>query len=166
MPPRVALDANVLIAGIVFPRWPYEVVQHSIKGDYTMILSPIVIREARRRIQVRFPDYEQAFDTLLTLVDYEAAPAPSKAEVRENQDLVRQQKDVPVALSVIAADVDYFVTYDRDFAGEDETTARIRQALSGIMLPPVFLRDVMGWTSEELEAIRHREWSDFDEENS
>ena len=79
----------------------------------------------------------------------------------EATDLVRQREDIPVALSVIAANVDYFVTYDRDFTDDHESTARVRAAIPGICLPPVFLRDVMGWTSEELEAIRGRTWADL-----
>jgi len=160
---RVAVDANVLIAGIVFPRWPYEVLQHALKGDYILVLSPIVIREARRRIQIRFPDYLPEFEQFLALIKYEEAPLPSKQEVADNQGLVRDETDIPLALSIIAAGVDYFVTYDRDFTDEDETTEQIRQAIPGIMLPPVFLRDVMGWSSEELEAIRGRNWDDLGE---
>ena len=163
MPLRVAVDANVLIAGIVFPRWPYEVLRHAEKGDFTLVLSPIVIREARRRIKQRFPNYEREFDEFLALVEYEEAPAPTPEEVAANQGLVRQEKDIPVALSILAARVDYFVTYDRDFTDEDETTEKIRKALPGIMLPPVFLREVMGWTSQELERIKHRRWSDLEE---
>jgi len=30
-----------------------------------------------------------------------------------------------------------------------------------IMLPAVFLRDVLGWSSEALEVIRSRTWHDF-----
>ena len=66
--PRVAVDANVLIAGMAFSRWPYEVLQHALKGDYSLVLSPTVIREARRRIQMRFPDYVQEFEEFLTLI--------------------------------------------------------------------------------------------------
>ena len=169
--PRVAVDANVLIAGTAFPRpvvslsncWPYEVLQHALKGDYTLVLSPIVIREARRRIQTSFPGYVQEFEEFLALIKYEEAPVPGKEDVADNQGLVRDETDVPLALSIIAAEVDCFVTYDRDFTDEDETTRRVREAIPGIMLPPVFLRDVMGWTSEELEAIRGRDWGDLDE---
>ncbi|MFP3897233.1 MAG: hypothetical protein ACLFV5_10430 [Anaerolineales bacterium] len=160
---RVALDANVLIAGTAFPRWPYEVLRHAAKGDYVLVLSPIVIREARRRIAERFPGYEGQFQDFLDLVDYEEAPLPDEEEVARNRDLVRQKEDVPVALSVIAAEVDYFVTYDRDFTDEDKTTEKVHAAIPGILLPPVFLRDVMGWTSEELEEIRGRNWRDLEE---
>ncbi len=158
---RVALDANVLIAGTVFPRWPHEVLRHALRGDYLLVLSPIVIREAQRRIVERFPDYAERFEAFLALARYEEAPVPSQEEVARHQDLVRQREGVSVALSVIAAEVDYFVTYDRDFTDESESTAKVRRAIPGILLPPVFLRDVMGWTSEELEAIRTREWSDL-----
>ena len=55
---RVAVDANVLIAGTVFPRWPHEILMHALAGDFTLVLSPIVIREARRRIRREFPEFE------------------------------------------------------------------------------------------------------------
>ena len=56
--------------------------------------------------------------------------------------------------------VDVFVTSDRDFtdpgAVADRLSAQVR-----IMLPAVFLRQIAGWTSEELEAIRDRTWADL-----
>ncbi|MGH2536018.1 MAG: hypothetical protein ACRDHL_01340 [Candidatus Promineifilaceae bacterium] len=58
--------------------------------------------------------------------------------------------------------MDHFLTYDKDFTDEDETTEKLRRLIPSIMLPPVFLREVMGWTSEELEAIRHRDWLDLE----
>lgn len=163
MPSRVAIDANILIAGIVWPRWPHEVLMHAIQGHFVFVLSPIVVSEARRRITERFPDFLEEFETLLENIDYETAPVPTDEEVEAGQNLVRQEKDVPVALSVIAAEVDYLVSCDRDFTDQDETTERVREAIPCIMLPPVFLRDVMGWASEELEEIRQRDWEDLGE---
>ncbi len=159
---RVAVDANVLIAGTVYPRWPYEVLQHALKGDFTLVLSPIVIEEAKRRISISFPGFEQEFDQLLQTVEHEEAPVPSPSDVKKNQRLVRDKKDIPIALSIRKASVDYFVTYDKDFTDEDGTTKEVRRAIPGIMLPPVFLREVMGWTSEELEQIRYRTWSEVE----
>lgn len=159
---RVAVDANILIAGTVWPRWPYEVLRHAERGEFTLVLSPIVVREAHRHISRRFSEFTEVFEEFLSLLDFEEAPIPSKEEVDSNQNLVRQKEDIPVALSVAAANVDYFVTYDRDFTDEDETTEAVQQLLPGIILPPVFLRDVMAWSSDELEAIRHRNWSDLE----
>jgi hypothetical protein len=33
MLPRVAIDANVLITGIVWPRWQYEILQHALRHE-------------------------------------------------------------------------------------------------------------------------------------
>lgn len=76
--------------------------------------------------------------------------------VAAHHDLVRQPEEIPIALSVIAAQVDYFVTSHKDFTDDRKSTAKVKEAIPGIMLPPVFLREVTGWTSEELEAIRNR----------
>lgn len=135
---RVAIDANVLIAGIAWPRWPYEVLRHAEQGDFTLVLSPLVMAEARNRIEKDFPHLLERFVLFLELLDYEAAPVPTPEEVAVNTGLVRQAKDIPIALSIQSAQVDYFVTYDRDFTDQDETTEKVRQ------------------------AIRHRQWSDLD----
>jgi len=50
------VDANVLIAGIGWPRWPYALLQHAIAGDFQLVLSPYVIEEARRNLQRIVPD--------------------------------------------------------------------------------------------------------------
>jgi predicted nucleic acid-binding protein len=160
---RVAVDANVLIAGFGWPRWPYAVLRHAEQGDFTLVLSPLVVAEARRRIKIHLPAALNDFELYLASVGYEEAPVPTQDEIAANLDLVRQAKDVPIALSIRAAQVDYFVTYDRDFTDQDRATAKVRQAIPGILLPPVFLREVMGWTSAELEAIRKRNWADLDE---
>jgi predicted nucleic acid-binding protein len=162
MPLRVAIDANVFITGLVWPRWQHEILLHAVRGDFTLVLSPLVLRETRRRIRQTFPDFQDRLAFLLTAIRYEEAPVPTPAQIAAHPDLVRQAKDVPIALSIQAAQVDYFVTYDKDFTDHDESTAKVRAAIPGIILPPVFLRAVMGWTSEALEAIRHRNWEEMD----
>jgi predicted nucleic acid-binding protein len=159
---RVAVDANILISGIVWPRWAYAILMHALQGDFTVVLSPLVLAEARRRINLTFPEYLDGFEDPLTALVYDPAPVPTLEEVAAHQALVRQRKDVPIALSIRDARVDHFVTYDRDFTDPGETTRQVQAAIPGIILPPPFLRDVMGWTSAELEAIRHRDWSDFE----
>jgi len=69
---------------------------------------------------------------------------------------------VAVALAAIVAKADYLVSEDKDLTVQDETTAELRRHVK-VMLSGTFLREVMGWTSEQLEAIRHRKWSDIPE---
>jgi len=158
---RVAIDTNILLSGIIWPRWPHAILGHALAGDIQLVLPEIVLLEARRHVKQNFPEYQYQFDRVLNEIEYELTPMPSLEAVEAAGDLVRQREDIPVALSVIAANVDYFVTYDRDFTDDHPSTAQVRAAIPGIRLPPIFLRDVMGWTSEELEAIRGRTWADM-----
>jgi predicted nucleic acid-binding protein len=157
---RVFLDANILIAGVVWPRWPYEVLQHALRGDFRLVLSEYVIQQARRRIQARFPAYIDQFDGLLQSSRYELVADPSKEQVTQYGDLVRDPTDVPVALAAINAGVDYLVSEDKDLTVQDESTAKLHQGLT-VMISGTFLRKIMGWSSDELEKVRLRTWRDI-----
>jgi predicted nucleic acid-binding protein len=158
---RVMLDVNILIAGTIWPRWQYAILQHAIKGDFQIVLAPLILESARRNIRDIDARQLPRFEQFLADCRYELVDNPTRQEVQQNLDLVRSEADVPIALAAINAQVDYFVTYDADFTDNDVTTWNVRDAIPGIILPPVFLRDVMGWTSEELEEIRRRGWDEF-----
>jgi predicted nucleic acid-binding protein len=159
--PRVLLDANVLIAGTVWPRWQYEILRHALMGDYHLVLSPLIIESARRNIQRIDPAQLYRFEQFLADCPAEVVDNPSREQVMDNIDLVRDASDVPIALAAITANVDYLVTYDDDFTSNDDTTVKVREVIPGIILPPVFLRYVLGWTSDELEQIRTRTWEEI-----
>jgi len=159
--PRVFLDANILIRGITLPRFPYEVLRHAAQGDLIPIFSPIVLDSARLYVRKLFPEHLEALDRLLELLDYELAPDPQPNEVAAHAGLVRDAKDVPVALSAIQSKADYLVSTDRDFTDVDETTMELRLYLEPIRVGS-FLREVMGWTSQALSAIERRRWSDLE----
>jgi predicted nucleic acid-binding protein len=74
---------------------------------------------------------------------------------------VRDATDIPVALAAIDAKVDYLVSEDKDLTARDETTKQLRDKLA-VLLSGTFLREVMGWSSDELEKIRHRSWRDLE----
>lgn len=154
---RVMVDANVLVAGSVFPRWPYEVLRHALRGDFELVLCPLVVEEARRALQRVFPDHLPLFDAFLLLCPYEAVSDPTPEEVVQNDGLVRDPSDIPVALAAINAKVDYLVSNDKDLTAEDESTERLRQLVRPIQVG-TFLKEVMGWKDNELEKIRRRNW--------
>ena len=157
---RAMVDTNLLVAGMGWPRFPYEVLQHAVSGDYQLVLSSWIIQEARAAIAKVVPARKQAFEDFLSASEYEKVPSPTETAVQSNLDLVRDPKDVPVALAAINAQVDFLITQDKDFTDQDKTTEKLHQRLN-IILPGTFLREHMGWTSEELEAIRHRNWDDL-----
>ena len=158
---RVLLDANVLLSAVVFPRWPWEILRHAVRGDFQLVLCPYVIRQARRRIAQRFPEFLAAFDEFLIRCPYELAPDPSPEDVQNHAGLVRDVTDVPVALVAIRAGVDYLVSEDKDLTEVDETTVELRRYIHPL-ISGTFLRQVMGWSHEELEAVRGRTWDEVE----
>lgn len=69
---------------------------------------------------------------------------------------------MPVVLAAIGAEVDYFVTNDRDMTVQDETMADLHQRIRP-MLVGTFLHEVMGWSHEELETVRGRTWDEMED---
>ncbi len=159
-PLRVMADTNVLISSILSPRWFYEFLRHALKGDFQLVLSELTIRELERWKLRATPEQREALEYFLAISQYELVPIPSPEEIQGNLDLVRDPNDIPIALAAIKAGVDYLVTNDKDLTAVDETTAVLRQRIKPIIVGK-FLREVMGWKSEDLERIRRRNWSDF-----
>ncbi len=157
---RVMVDANILIAGSVWPRWSYEVLQHALRGDFHLVLSGYALRQANSTIRRRFPSFSKQFDELLQAFQYELVPDPTQEQVFQHINLVRDLSDVPVALAAIYAGVDYLVSEDKDLTVQDKTTDLLRKKLN-VMISGTFLREIMGWSSENLEKIRKRSWRDI-----
>lgn len=153
---RVMVDANVLVAGLGWPRWPYALLQHAVAGDYQLVLSPYVVEEARRHLARLAPESLPDLEQFLLLSQYEDVPDPTPAALAAHQDWVRDAKDVPVAVAALQAQVDYLISNDKDLTESAELTRRLP-----VLLPAVFLREVMGWSSQELESIRHRTWQEL-----
>ena len=157
---RVMVDATVLIAGSGWPRWPREVLLAGLHSEFQLVLSPYVIRQAHRNLSKRFPQHLERFEEFLSQATFELVPDPDPEEVADHRSLVRDASDIPIALAAINAGVDYLVSEDKDFTAQHETTAKLHQQLN-VLLPGTFLRQVLGWTSKELEEIRHRRWADL-----
>jgi predicted nucleic acid-binding protein len=157
---RVMADANVLIAGVLFPRWFHEFLRHALRGDFTLLLSEQAIREARRRMRMGTERQAAALEGFLADCPFELVLDPPREQVAQNSDLLRDPTDIPIALAAINACADYLVTNDKDFTTPDQTTATLRQSIRPITVGR-FLHEVMHWSSEELERIRKRNWSDL-----
>jgi len=155
----VMADSNIIIAGVLKPRWFFELLGHAIRGDFQLVLAPQTVAEVLRWVKGKGGYRRGAVEFFLAACRFELAPAPSTEEVQANADLVRDATDVPVALSAIKARPDYLVTNDEDFLAE-KTAAALKEQGVQVMRVGTFLAEVMGWESRELEAIRLREWAE------
>ena len=60
---RVFADANVLIRGVTFPRYPYEILRLAARHKIILVLSPLVLDDARRYLAELFPEHLPSFQT-------------------------------------------------------------------------------------------------------
>ena len=160
---RVMLDTTVLVAGSGWPRWPREVLMAGLRGEIQIVLCPYVLAQARRILARSFPEHLHQFEDFIARTPVEVVPDPTPDEVSAHVDLLRDSTDVPVALAAINAKVDYLVSEDKDLTVQDTTTEALREQLM-VFLPGTFLRQVLGWSSDELEQIRGRRWQDVGSE--
>lgn len=159
---RVFADANVLIRGVTFPRFPYEVLRLAARHEIVLVLSPSVLDDVRYYVGELFPDHVDKLEAFLAAALVEIVDEPTPEEVEANHDLVRDIDDVPVVLAAAKAKVDFLVSTDADLTDVDESTEKLRQMLAPgkAMKVGSFLNEVMGWSHEALEAISHRHWRD------
>lgn len=158
---RVMVDATVLVAGSGWPRWPHEVLLAALRGEFELVLSPYLIDQARRVIDARFSTaHLQRFEELLDEVSFILAPDPSPQDLTAHAGLVRDETDIPLLLSAIAANVDVLVSEDKDLT-ELRIISRGSAPPLVIVLSGTFLRQYVGWTSDDLEKVRGRTWRDL-----
>ena len=53
--PRLVLDTNVLVSGLVFGGPPAEIIQLGLNRDVTFVTSPILLEELERILHLKFP---------------------------------------------------------------------------------------------------------------
>jgi putative PIN family toxin of toxin-antitoxin system len=159
---RVFIDANVLIRGVTFPRFPYEVLRLAARHEIVLVLSPSVLDDVRYYVGELFPNHVDKLEAFLATALVEIVGEPAPEEVKANHDLVRDIDDVPVVLAAAKAKVDFLVSTDADLTDVDASTEKLRQMLAPgkVMKVGSFLDEVMGWTHETLEAVSRRRWED------
>jgi uncharacterized protein len=159
---RVFVDANILIRGITFPRYPYEILRLAARHTIVLVMSPSVLADARRYLTLLFPEHLPKLDGFLATALTETIADPAPEEVVNHRDLVRDFKDVPVVMAAAAAGVEFLVSTDTDLTDLDQSTELLRQfvAPGRVMRPGAFLSDIIGWSHHDLDAISRRDWRD------
>jgi predicted nucleic acid-binding protein len=157
---RVFADANILIRGMTFPRYPYEILRLATEGAITLVVSESVLADARYYMARLFPEHLPRLQAFLVTARVVIAADPAPDQVWANTHLVRDVKDVPIALAAASANVDYLVSTDADLTDTDESTVALRDFLhpAQVLRPGQFLNEVMGWSHETLAAISRRTW--------
>jgi len=115
---RVTLDTNLLISAGVFAGKRTTALTLQIADEHTIVLSSRIIDELREVMEIKFPDKKTVLERFLKRLSFEIAYTPTEID-EDIYPKIRDKKDYPILASAIIADVDVFITGDKDFGGLD-----------------------------------------------
>ena len=112
--PRIFLDINVLVSGIVFRGNERRLLDAVIDGDFKLVLSPDVISEVRAVLERKFPKIAVLFPVFLRLVEHEEITKSTyKDYEKEYLILIEDKTDLHILAAAKVSGADYLVTGDK-----------------------------------------------------
>ena len=111
---RVMPDTNILISAGLFPSSHLAKTLMDIADVHTLVISTRIIAEMQRVVDMKFPQKKMVLDKFLCNLSFEVAYTPS--EIDKSYPTIRDEKDYPILASALIADVDVFITGDKDFS--------------------------------------------------
>ena len=114
----IMFDTNILFSAGLFPNSHLSKATIRIAENHQIVLSSRVVDELWAVQKRKFPERKAALEAFLKRLSFEIAYTPTEID----QDIfpkIRDEKDYPILASAIIADVDVFITGDKDFAGLD-----------------------------------------------
>ena len=112
------LDTNLLISAGIFAGGRTTNLTLRIADEHMIVLSSRIIDELRTVMDIKFPDKKSVLERFLKRLSFEIAYTPAEID-KDVYPKIRDKKDYPILASAIIADVDVFITGDKDFGGLD-----------------------------------------------
>jgi predicted nucleic acid-binding protein len=109
---RVFVDASVLFSACYSASGASrELLRLAAQGQVTLIISDVILEEARRNLSAKAPQAVPFLDQVATLIPFETV-APDRQEVLD-ACAYTELKDAPIVAAAIKAQVNYLVSLDR-----------------------------------------------------
>lgn len=115
---RIMLDTNVLISLFLFSGMKLEDMFIKVCLQHTLVLSSSIIAELYDVVERKFPGKTEYLDNFLYKISYELVLTP-EYNPDHNLFTFRDNQDDVVLFSAITANVDVFITGDKDFLNVD-----------------------------------------------
>ena len=127
---RVFVDANILIRGIIFPRYPFKIPRLAARHTMVLVVSLSVLADARHYLTLLFPEHLPKLDGFLATALIETIADPAPEEVVNHRDLVRDFKDVPVVMAAAEAGADFLISTEADLTIANTSAWRWQRLLA------------------------------------
>ncbi|MFH1243476.1 MAG: PIN domain-containing protein [Pseudomonadota bacterium] len=142
-PVRVFLDSNIILSGLLSDRGSPRIILDVLSLELPFIVGVTGrynIIEIERNLKRKMPNAIPIYQKYLPELHLEIMPLPSKEELKQYQRLTTE-KDVPVLVSAINGEVDFFVTGDKRHFTRARKNGRVRFE---ILSPSEFLNIFVG----------------------
>ena len=110
----VMLDTNIILSIALFNSAKLQNLLEHICQNYRLVISSTIIDEILDVTERKFPDKQEIMERFLYKLPYEYEYIPDTI-LKEQEVEVRDPNDIPILYSAIVADIDVFVTGDKDF---------------------------------------------------
>lgn len=117
-------DSSALVAGILSPTGGARALLVVAEiGLISIVVSEQVVAETERAVAREGPGALAYFRRSLKQAVDRITPDPSPEEVRDHQDIIQHQADVPIVVAAMQAKVDFLVTHNRRHFIDDRGVA-------------------------------------------
>jgi predicted nucleic acid-binding protein len=143
-PVRVFLDSNVILSGLLSDRGSPRIILDILSLELPSIVGVTGrynVIEIERNLKRKMPEAIPIYQKYLPDLHLEIIQLPSKEDIRKYQGVITD-KDVPVLVSAISGEVDFFVTGDKRHFTRARKDSRVRFEILG---PSGFLNIFVGF---------------------
>jgi len=112
---RVMLDTNILLSAGLFDKSKLSTLTVRISNEFKIVLSSQIVEELRMVTARKFPGKKKTLENFLRRLNFEMAFTPNEIDP-DIYPKIRDKKDYPILASAIIAEVDIFITGDKDFS--------------------------------------------------
>lgn len=112
---RVMLDTNILLSAGLFDKSKLSTLTIRISNEFKIVLSSQIVEELRMVTARKFPGKKKTLENFLRRLNFEMAFTPNEIDP-DIYPKIRDKKDYPILASAIIAEVDVFITGDKDFS--------------------------------------------------
>ena len=131
---RIMLDTNILFSAMYkFSGTPFEAFSKASENPYRLILCDQIIDELHRNFNHKFPSKMPAIEHFLSIAQYDLITLVPEDEAIEDEKKIRDIDDRPILRAARKANVDIFVTGDKDFLESSITNPKIMTAAQFVM---------------------------------
>ncbi|MCL2421283.1 MAG: putative toxin-antitoxin system toxin component, PIN family [Defluviitaleaceae bacterium] len=130
---RVMLDTNILFSAMyTLNGKPFVAFSKASKMPYRLVLCDQIVDELRRNFNRKFPAKVPVIERFLSIAQYDLITITPEDEVMIDEQNIRDASDRPILRAARKADVDIFVTGDKDFLESTVINPKIMTAVQFI----------------------------------